>query len=102
MDPLQLTGIVAISVGAGFVASSHRYSRLMRRMQSDFFQRALDSTTRFAHAALQTMTEDFKIDELQARSKLFLRCGEHGMQMVEINTKTGQHVNLSTPKGPKK
>ena len=102
MDPLQLTGIVAVSVGAGFIAGSHRYMKVIRTMQTDLFSRAMESTSRITHAAIQTMTDDFKLDELEVRNKLFKRCGEHGVQLVQIDGKTGAHVVLSNPEEPKK
>lgn len=97
MDPLQLVGIVAVSAGVGFLAASQKYVRQIRMMQSATFNAHAESVTRMTTAALQTITEDFKADMQDARTKLFARCAKLGMKLVSVDTQTGKQEVLANP-----
>lgn len=90
MDPLQLIGGVALSVGLGYIAAAQKYSRVIRRLQQNIFSASLESTTKCINAAIQTLVEDFKADKDDAIKKLFARCAEHGMALRQIDPETGE------------
>lgn len=97
MDPLQLVGIVAISVGAGFLAAQQTYSRRIKVIQQAVFTNNMESITRITRAAMETMVEDYKLNGEEATKKFFGRCEALGMRMVRIDTQTGQSEVLTNP-----
>lgn len=97
MDPLQLVGIVGISVTVGFVAAQQSYARRLKNLQAAVFSNNAESITRITQAALGTLVEDFKIDEADASKKFFSRCESLGMRMVRIDTQIGKSEAITNP-----
>lgn len=101
MDPLQLTGVVAVSVSAGFFAAAHKYKQQFKALQSGIFSSNMESITRLTKAALDTLLEDYKLDPKEAPEKFFARCAGLGMRLVRIDPKTGESNNVTNPEAPK-
>lgn len=95
MDPLQLIGGVALSVGLGYLAAAQKYGRQIRRIQQAVFSASLESTTKCVNAALATLVEDFKVEKDEATKKLFARCAEYGMMLKKIDPKTGESTPIT-------
>lgn len=92
MDEFQLLGVVAVSVGVGFIAATVKHGRQMRNFQRYAASNHIESLTRLLQAALKTLVEDYKLDENEATKKLFVRAEEAGMKLRAINPDTGEVV----------
>lgn len=95
MDPFALVGIVAVVGSLGYIAAAQKYARRIRHMQQHIFSANVESITRMAKAAIQTLTEDYGHPEAEAKQKLFARCKEHGMQLMHVDSKTGKSEAVS-------
>jgi hypothetical protein len=95
MDPFALLGIIAVTAALAYAAAAQKYGRKIRRMQQGVFSASIESTTKCVRAALQTLVEDFKVDEAEATKKLFARCAENGMVLKRIDPQTGESSLIS-------
>jgi hypothetical protein len=93
MDEFQLLAAIAVSAAVGFIAASVKHGRSFRSLQMRAATTHVESITRMANAAIQTLTEDYKVPEEEAKNKLFGRALALGMALVQIDPKTGE----STP-----
>lgn len=98
MDEFQLLGVVAVSVGVGFIAATVKHGREMRKIRQAVTIASMESMTRLVKAALQTLIEDFKLDEADATKKLFARAEEAGMKLMRIDPKTGSASSMEAGK----
>lgn len=90
MDPFALVGIVAVVGTCGYIAAAQKYAKHIRLLQQQAFSSNVESISRFAHAARETLVEDYGHAEEEAIKKLFARCAQHGMSLVSIDPKTGE------------
>lgn len=97
MDLLQLTAIVGVSVGVGFIGAAQKYGKRIRGLQLAAFSTNVESITRMAAAAVDTMVQDYKVAEDEARTKFFARCAAAGMKLIRIDQQTGKHEVVATP-----